>query len=471
MFNISFHGYGGSIQVLKIPRFIPVLLLVGDVFGLFVCLGLAFWLRLGQPVEFDGVVCGFILLVLAGLYLADTYHPDTQIAGLRAPSRIVISTLIAGGMTSALIYLSGTWGQYPFLGRGILLISLGIFTIWAVILRLWAVKWLRSHAQQSLWLMLGAGKSGIKFAQMFLEQNPFGRLVVLAEAEQELTELVKTASHLNYAGSLNDLFAWSKQPWSGIVVATPMDFSDCQVQQLMQLRLQGIPIYRLPDICETLWYKLPSSLLEDSWLAFSAGFNLVSGGISLKLKRLVDLILTGLLLIFLFPLMLLAMMAIKLDSPGPVFYSQVRTGLYGKPFRVYKFRSMYQDAEKRGAQWACQRDPRITKVGYWLRVLRIDELPQIFNVLRGDMSLIGPRPERPEFDVKLKEEIPYYELRYLVKPGITGWAQVLYPYGASVEDAYEKLAYDLYYIKNYSLWLDIAIAFKTVRVVLLGKGR
>ncbi len=169
MFNIPFHGYRGSIQVLKIPRFIPVLLLVGDVFGLFVCLGLAFWIRLGQPVGFDGVVCGFILVVLAGLYLADTYHPDTQIAGLRAPSRIVISTSIAGGMTSALIYLSGTWGQYPFLGRGILLISLGIFTIWAVILRLWAVKWLRSHAQQSLWLMLGAGKNGIKFAEMFLE--------------------------------------------------------------------------------------------------------------------------------------------------------------------------------------------------------------------------------------------------------------------------------------------------------------
>ncbi|MDZ8051114.1 MAG: sugar transferase [Aulosira sp. ZfuVER01] len=449
----------------------PVLLLVGDIFGLFVCLGVAFWLRLGQIFEiFAPVVCVFILLVLAGLYLADTYHPDTQIAGLRAPARIVISSLITGVITYSLIYLLG-WRQHPFIGQGILLVSLGIFTIWAVILRLWAVKWLRSHAEQSLWLMLGAGKSGIKFAQMFLEHNPLGRLVVLAEADPELTELANTASGLTYRGDANDLSAWSQQSWSGVVVASPMDFSDTQVQQLMQLRLQGIPIYRLPDICETLWYKLPSSLLEDSWLAFSAGFNLVSGGISLKLKRLVDLILAGLLLIFLFPLMLLAIVAIKLDSPGSVLYSQLRTGLYGKPFRVYKFRSMYQDAEKRGAQWASQRDPRITRVGYWLRVLRIDELPQIFNVLHGDMSLIGPRPERPEFDVKLKEAIPYYELRYLVKPGITGWAQVLYPYGASVEDAYEKLAYDLYYIKNYSLWLDIAIAFKTVRVVLLGKGR
>ncbi|MBD2197813.1 MULTISPECIES: sugar transferase [Calothrix] len=471
MFNVPFNCDRGSIQFHKIPRFTPVLLLVADVFGLFIFLKITFWLRIGQPVGFDTVVCGFILLVLAGLYLADTYHPDTQIAGLRAPARIVISNSIIAGITSALIYLSGTWGQYPFLGRGILLVSLGIFTIWAVISRLLAVKWLRSHAEQSLWLMLGAGESGIKFAQMFLEQNPLGRLVVLAETSKDITELAKTGSNLSYGGSIKDLTALSQYPWSGLVVATQMSFSETQVEQLMQLRLQGIPIYRLPDICETLWYKLPSCLLEDSWWAFSSGFNLVSSGISLKLKRLVDLILAGLLLILLFPLMLLAMVAIKLDSPGSVFYSQLRTGLYGKPFRVYKFRSMYKDAEKWGAQWASQRDPRITRVGYLLRVLRIDELPQIFNVIRGDMSLIGPRPERPEFDVKLKESIPYYELRYLVKPGITGWAQVLYPYGASVEDASEKLAYDLYYIKNYSLWLDIAIAFKTIRVVLLGKGR
>ena len=181
--------------------------------------------------------------------------------------------------------------------------------------------------------------------------------------------------------------------------------------------------------------------------------------------------LTGILSVLLLPLMVIVGLIIKLDSPGPIFYSQLRTGLYGKPFRVYKFRSMFRDAEKKGAQWAIQRDPRITRVGYWLRVLRIDELPQIWNVLSGEMSLIGPRPERPEFDVKLKEAIPYYEMRYLVKPGITGWAQVLYPYGASLEDAYEKLAYDLYYIKNYSLWLDIVIVLKTIRVVLLGKGR
>jgi exopolysaccharide biosynthesis polyprenyl glycosylphosphotransferase len=235
--------------------------------------------------------------------------------------------------------------------------------------------------------------------------------------------------------------------------------------------LSGVSIYGIPDICETLWYKLPSSVLQDNWLAFGNGFNLVADSISQKLKRLLDIILAWSLLGLLSPLMLLVIVAIKLDSPGPVFYTQMRAGLDGKPFRVYKFRSMYEDAEKRGAQWANEQDPRITRVGRWLRLIRIDELPQILNVLRGEMSLIGPRPERPEFDVKLREEIPYYDLRYVVKPGITGWAQVMYPYGASVEDAREKLAYDLYYIKNYSLALDLAIFFKTIRVVLLGKGR
>ena len=217
--------------------------------------------------------------------------------------------------------------------------------------------------------------------------------------------------------------------------------------------------------------KIPAGTLQDSWFAFSAGFHLLSNRIGLKIKRLGDIVLAALVLCLVSPVMLLTAIAIKLDSPGPVFYSQFRTGQNMKPFRVYKFRSMYQDAEKRGVQWASERDPRITKVGNFIRLVRIDELPQLWNVLRGDMSMIGPRPERPEFDEKLANEIPHYAVRYIVKPGITGWAQVIYPYGASVEDAYEKLSYDLYYIKNYSFWLDIAIVFKTLRVVLLGKGR
>ncbi len=469
--NITFSLSNQGNKLHQIQNILPGLLLLGDILGLVFSLAIALWMRLSQPLDSsDPVVYGFVLLVLAGLYLANSYHPDTQIAGLRAPSRILISNVIVGGITAALIYLVGAWEQHQLFGRGILLPSLGIFTIWAVMLRLWAIKWVRSQAQQSRWLILGAGETAIKFAQTFLKLNSFGQLFVLAETGQDTTQLAE--SSLNWVGRLRDLPTWSQKSWSGVVVATEMELSDPEVRQLMQVRLRGIPVYTLPDVCETLWYKLPSFLVQDSWLTFSAGFNLLPGGISLKLKRFSDMILAALLLLVFSPLMLLVALAIKLDSPGSVFYTQVRTGLHGKPFGVYKFRSMYQDAEKRGgAQWAKERDPRITRVGRWLRLTRIDELPQIVNVLRGEMSLIGPRPERPEFDVKLKQKIPYYDVRYLVKPGITGWAQVMYPYGASIEDAYEKLAYDLYYIKNYSFWLDLAIALKTVRVVLFGKGR
>jgi exopolysaccharide biosynthesis polyprenyl glycosylphosphotransferase len=457
----------GFFQILNT---IPLLLLGGDIVGLVICLSFTFELYLHQPLDvFDPLIYGFTLLVLGGLYLTGAYQPDTQIAGLRSPLRIIISSVATAGVTAALIFLFHAAGQNPLLNRSILLPSLGLLTIWSVILRLITVSCVRSQAQKSSWLMLGNSENALNFAQKLLEMNPLGRLVFLADTGEVPTDFQDM--RLSCQGSVNDLPDWCGKSWSGVVVATGQELSTAQWQQLMQIRLQGVPVYKLPDAYESLWYKLPSFLLQDTWIAFSTGFNLVPGSFSMKLKKCTDLVLAPLLLLVLSPLMLLAALAVKLNSPGPVFYSQLRTGLHGKPFRVYKFRSMYQDAEKRGAQWASTEDPRITKVGFWLRIMRIDELPQIWNVLRGEMSLIGPRPERPEFDTKLKQEIPYYEARYLVKPGITGWAQVMYPYGASVEDAYEKLAYDLYYIKNHSLWLDLAIAFKTVRVVLLGKGR
>jgi exopolysaccharide biosynthesis polyprenyl glycosylphosphotransferase len=512
------------------PQILPRLLLSTDILGLFVSLGMALWLRQSEELRITNpALYGFALLVIIGLYLANTYHPDTQIVGLRAPARIIISNIIVAFFASGIIYLFGAWRQNPLLWRGTIVPCLLIFTLWAVTSRLLATSWARSHAEQSRWLILGANDSAMQFCRKFLTRNPLVKLAVLTESKSEkiqpyemnrgeetshpLQEMQifsvdqkifqserKSESHsegqsenkqsgltqtldpenkifftpsqnVNCLGNLDDLPNLVYYPWSGVIVATHKELTDEQIRQLMPLRLQGIPIYRLPEAYENIWFKLPSSLLEDTWFAFSAGFNLFPGGFSLKLKRIADLLFTIILLALLSPLMLLAALAIKLDSPGPVFYSQLRTGLNGKPFKVHKFRSMYQDAEKRGAQWASKSDSRITRVGRLIRLTRIDELPQILNVLQGQMSLIGPRPERPEFDTQLKEQIPYYEVRYLVKPGITGWAQVMYPYGASIEDAYEKLSYDLYYIKNYSLWLDIAIFFKTIRVVLLGKGR
>jgi exopolysaccharide biosynthesis polyprenyl glycosylphosphotransferase len=274
-----------------------------------------------------------------------------------------------------------------------------------------------------------------------------------------------------HAASLEELSDWLLQSWSGVIVGNPTQLSEHQIKRLVDMRLQGGQIFSPQEFYESFAYKIPAALLHDSWFALASGFSLFQRRLSWKLRRLIDIAAASLALIVVSPLMAVVALAVKIESPGSVFYKQVRTGLHGKPFNVIKFRSMFQDAECQGAQWAKLKDPRITRVGYLLRLMRIDELPQLWNVLRGEMSLIGPRPERPEFDRKLAAEIPYYNIRYLVKPGITGWAQVMYPYGASVEDSYEKLSYDLYYIKNFSFWLDIAIALKTLRVVFLGKGR
>lgn len=187
-------------------------------------------------------------------------------------------------------------------------------------------------------------------------------------------------------------------------------------------------------------------------------------------KRLLDIVLSLGLLVLTLPLWLLTAIAIKLESPGPVFFRQCRTGLLNREFEIIKFRSMYQDAEKDGARWAALNDERVTRTGYFIRRMRIDELPQLLNVLKGDMSLIGPRPEREVFIHELEQQIPFYRFRHRVKPGITGLAQVRYTYGASVEDALHKHRHDLYYIKHQNFWMDMAILWRTVRIVLTGQG-
>jgi exopolysaccharide biosynthesis polyprenyl glycosylphosphotransferase len=208
--------------------------------------------------------------------------------------------------------------------------------------------------------------------------------------------------------------------------------------------------------------------LRKSWLVFSDGF-VVSRG-ALFAKRVLDLAVAATGLLLGAPVMLLVALAVRLDSPGPVFFRQDRVGRGGREFTLWKFRSMRTDAEAGGAQWAVKADPRVTRVGRFIRKTRLDELPQLWNVLVGDMSLVGPRPERRLFVEQLKEQIPLYEQRLVVRPGLTGWAQIKAPYASSFEESLEKLKFDLYYIKNLSLFLDISILLSTARTVLLGRG-
>jgi len=214
--------------------------------------------------------------------------------------------------------------------------------------------------------------------------------------------------------------------------------------------------------------RLSIDELKPSALIFSSGFQ--RRPFMLLLKRLEDVIGASLGLVVLAPLMVLVGLLIKLDSPGPAFYKQTRIGLRGCPYVLWKFRSMRQDSEGETAKWAQLGDDRVTRVGRWIRLLRIDELPQFFNVLKGEMSLVGPRPERPLFVQKLRQQIPYYDLRHTIRPGLTGWAQIRFNYAASVEDSHMKLQYDLYYVKHLSVWFDLSILFRTIRVVLLGSG-
>lgn len=238
------------------------------------------------------------------------------------------------------------------------------------------------------------------------------------------------------------------------------DFLDC--------KLAGIPSCDALSFCERELGKIDITLLQPSWMLYSDGFKYSKR--RLMAKRLFDLILASAFFVVLWPFMLLTAIAVKLESPGPVLYHQVRVGLNGRHFRIYKFRSMRQDAEKNGAMWAQKNDSRVTKVGAFIRNTRLDELPQLYNVLAGSMSFVGPRPERPEFVTDLAQQIPFYDTRHKVKPGLMGWAQLKYPYGASVDDAKNKLQYDLYYTKNHSFLMDMLIMIQTVEIILLGKG-
>lgn len=242
------------------------------------------------------------------------------------------------------------------------------------------------------------------------------------------------------------------------------------VEELLNCKLAGIQVVDAPTFYESATHKLLIENITPSWFIFSHGFKVTW---FLRLcKRVLDITASSLGLLFFLPVIPFVILAIKLDSPGPILFRQVRVGEGDKPFTLMKFRSMRRDAEsKTGAVWSQENDPRITRVGNFLRRSRLDEIPQLLNILKGDMSLVGPRPERPEFVSELKKRIPYYSERHYVKPGLTGWAQVCYPYGSSVEDAIEKLRYDLYYIKNISILLDFYIVLKTFGVVLLGKGR
>ena len=348
------------------------------------------------------------------------------------------------------------------IGEGIFVISIGLLILLIVSWRIGYTLILEKGLFNQKIIVIGTGDLAQGIIQEIRDKRDSGYVVETIFNEAECRN--------NACGTGHDMCAQAKDKnISKIIVALEEKRGTLPMEQLLKCRTEGIEILEGTSFYEMLLGKLYVKQINPAWLIFSEGFR--KSPLRSFMKRTGDLVLSVLMLVALSPLILLTAILIKLDSKGPIIFSQERVGQYGKSFNVHKFRSMVSDAEKRsGPVWASENDDRITRVGRIIRKLRIDELPQLWNVLKGEMSFVGPRPERAYFIAQLEKEIPFYSERHTVKPGLTGWAQVSYPYGASVEDAIEKLNYDLFYTKNMSFLLDMLIVFRTVKIVLFGKG-
>jgi sugar transferase (PEP-CTERM system associated) len=355
------------------------------------------------------------------------------------------------------------------LGRGVFALSLILMLTMMICSRIFFM-WLIGHpGLAERVLILGTEQSAINIAREVLDKREGGYKVVgfVGDDPELVGQSLINPRVIGLTADLEKIV--SQHRIDRIVVAVNDRRGRLPLGSLLDIRLRdGVAIEESASFYERLTGKISTEMLRPSWMIFSTNSRLVR--MYKQARRLVDMTMALIGLVLSSPVMLLAALAIKLDSQGPVFYTQERVGKGDEPFKIVKLRSMRTDAEQNGAVWAEQDDPRVTRVGRVIRKLRIDELPQFFNIIRGEMSFIGPRPERPVFVQQLEREIPYYSQRHLVKPGLTGWAQIRYPYGASVEDALEKLQYDLYYIKNQSPVLDAIILFETVRIVLFGRG-
>ena len=326
--------------------------------------------------------------------------------------------------------------------------------------------------QWSAWkkrvLILGAGQLGVDVSKAISSKRTRFREVI-GFLDRSLEQVGNGCAQSELIGTYDQLFEIvERSQVRTIIVCIENRRDTLPVQSLLDCKAMGIEVVDGLDFYERELGRLSINQLHPSALIFSSGFRRRAS--VMAFKRLSDFILAALGLVVLSPFFLLVGLLIKLDSPGAVFYRQRRVGLQGQTYMIWKFRSMSKDAELNGPQWADHHDTRISRVGRWLRKLRIDELPQFVNVLKGEMSLVGPRPERPIFVQELRSHIPYYDIRHTVSPGITGWAQTQFHYGSSADDAHVKLQYDLYYVKNMSLFLDAQIFIETIRVVLRGEG-
>lgn len=450
-----------------------VLLLFADIVFVFLGFVLAAVGRLGLSDaeawlgdEFTELKIAFAMAASIGsLYVFDLY--DFSVISSRREMLVrLIQSLGTTWLFLALIYF---FFPQLMVGRGVAALSAPIILMFLLASRVVIHYYLGHPEIGERVILVGSGSSLDEMNYATLKRRDLGYRIVGYVCGEKLNGN-RPSSALEFKGRLDELErVIAEEGITRVVVGVSDRRGKFPLDMLLKLRLSGnLSIEESTTYMERITGKVHLDSLLPSWLIFSARpretrFMQSFRDVSQRLLALVGMIVS-------FPIALLTAIAVKLDSRGPVLYMQTRVGKHGKRFVLLKFRSMRTDAEENGAVWASEGDDRITRVGRIIRKLRFDEIPQFWNIVKGDMSFVGPRPERPEFVAKLAEAIPFYEYRHLVPPGLTGWAQVNYPYGASVEESKKKLEYDLYYIKNQSLSLDLVILFETFKTILFGRG-
>ncbi|MDF2493507.1 TIGR03013 family XrtA/PEP-CTERM system glycosyltransferase [Sphingomonas sp.] len=405
----------------------------------------------------------FAVPLSVAMLAVGAYHADVLVSVRQAVMRLIVAVCVG------VIFLSLLYFFMPSVTfwRSSLFYAMLFAIAGLIIARLLFGRLLGGERFRRRVVVLGAGTRAARLQRLAQANGAsfvIGGVVAMSEAAPEVEGAVSRSDIANLAGFVVERRA------TEVVLAIEERRNALPLKDLLRVKTTGVHVSDYSTFLERETGRIDLASLNPSWLIFSDGFasgRMLSG----VAKRAFDIVVSSLLLLVAGPLILITAIAIRLESRGPAFYRQRRVGLYNEPFDIPKLRSMRQDAEVAGQPvWAQERDPRVTRIGRFIRKVRIDELPQCWSVLKGEMSFVGPRPERPQFVEELEQQLPYYAERHMVKPGITGWAQINYPYGASIEDARHKLEYDLYYAKNYSPFLDMLILLQTLRVVLWPSG-
>jgi sugar transferase (PEP-CTERM system associated) len=403
-------------------------------------------------------IAGITFLTLLLTYYFDLYGPRRMADHWEIYFRLLLVLSVLSFALAGIVYTVPDLDIGPY----VFLVGVSFLTVSLVLWRS-SYEWIVGLPMfcERVYI-LGCGRRARAVVELLRASREVGMKVVGWEGECDAHARVDS-----FAAELR-AFSNAKPGIDRVIVAMEDRREMMPVRELLELRLHGVVIEDSSALLERLSGKLSLDGLNPSTLIFTDGFRLLPS--QQLFRRLLSLVASFLALVICLPILPLIALAVRLSSPGPIFFSQTRVGRGGRPFTAYKFRTMRTDAEAQGAVWAAKDDPRVTPVGRLLRNTRLDEIPQLWNVLSGEMAFVGPRPERPEFVQWLSEEIPFYDLRHMIRPGITGWAQVRYRYGASLEETKRKLEYDLYYVKHLSIGLDLLIMFETIKTIILRRG-